>query len=319
MWPFYVTTRKRDVITDNYVYPFFHLRHGSGLAGWQLWPFYGEEHKDLTTRTNTFGDPETVPGYDHRFALWPIYYNDHNNLGTTSPTHEHGFIPFYASMRSSQRDSTTIIWPFFSKVDDREKKYKEWDFPWLFFEIARGEGKNITRFFPVYSHAETPELESSYYLWPIFKYDAIHAEPLERERRRLVYFLYSDIKERSTETGQSRRQTELLPFFAWRREMNGNTRLQVLALLEPFLRGSYKIERDYSPVYSLWRAEHNPQTGASSQSLLWNLYRRDAAPDRKKISVLFGLYQSRSSPEGKQVRLFYIPIKTQHRLAESKR
>ena len=105
-----------------------------------------------------------------------------------------------------------------------------------------------------------------------------------------------------------RRRTDMWPFFTHRRDFNGNTRLQMLALLEPFLVGSHKIERNYSPVWSVWRAEKNQQTGAASQSLLWNLYRRDAAPDRKKISCLFGLFQYESAPEGKQLRLFYIPF-----------
>ena len=52
----------------------------------------------------------------------------------------------------------------------------------------------------------------------------------------------------------------------------------------------------------------NPRAGASSQSLLWNLYRHDTTPDTKKCSLLFGLFQYQSSPEGKQMRLFYIPL-----------
>jgi hypothetical protein len=315
MFPFYAKTRKKDMITENYVYPFVHVRYGPGLTGWQFWPFYGEEHKDLTTKTNIWGDAEQIPGYDHHFVVWPFYYDERDSLGTENPMHNQALIPFYAFTRSPQRDSTTLLWPFFSKVDDREKKYREWDFPWMFWVIARGEGKTMTRFWPIFSHAHTPTLVDNFYLWPIYKYDAIHSAPLERERTRIAFFLFNDIKEKNTETGQTRRQTDLFPLFAHRRELNGNTRFQVLAVLEPFLRGSHKIERDYAPIYSLWRTERNAETGASSQSLLWNLYRRDAAPERKKVSVLFGLYQYRSSAEGKQVRLFYIPIKNQHRLA----
>jgi len=67
MFPFYSETRKKDVITDNYVYPFFHLRRGPGLQGWQLWPLVGHEHKEVTTRTNGFNDVETIAGHDKRF------------------------------------------------------------------------------------------------------------------------------------------------------------------------------------------------------------------------------------------------------------
>ena len=50
------------------------------------------------------------------------------------------------------------------------------------------------------------------------------------------------------------------------------------------------------------------QTGATSQSLLWNFYRCDTAPASKKCSLIFGLFQYQSDSEGKSVRLFYIPV-----------
>ena len=101
---------------------------------------------------------------------------------------------------------------------------------------------------------------------------------------------------------------DFLPFFSYRRDFNGNSRLQVLALLEPFTPTSKSIERNYSPLWALWRAEKNPQTGAASQSLLWNLYRREATPEAKKCSLLFGLFQYQSGSKGKSMRLFYIPL-----------
>ncbi len=116
------------------------------------------------------------------------------------------------------------------------------------------------------------------------------------------------IGRRNTETGASRRRTDLLPFFTRQRDFNGNTRLQVLAILEPFVPSSKSIERDYSPLWSLWRAEKNAQTGAASQSLLWNLYRRETAPGSTKWSALFGLVQCQSDRQGQRVKVFYIPF-----------
>ena len=74
------------------------------------------------------------------------------------------------------------------------------------------------------------------------------------------------------------------------------------------------IERNYSPVYALWRSERNGKTGAASQSLLWNLYRRESTPQSKKFSLLFGLFQYESNTNGRHWRLFYIPMgKTEER------
>jgi hypothetical protein len=313
MWPCYCETRKGEVITDNYLVPFFHLRHGPGLRGWQFWPLVGNEHKEVTSRTDGFGDIETVPGHDRFFTLWPIYYNEHNGLGTTNPVWQQGVLPAYSLERSPQRDSTTVLWPFFSHITDREQKYREWDAPWPLVEFARGEGKTTSRVWPFFSHARSPALESDFYLWPVYKYDRIHSEPLDRRRNRILFFLYSDILENNTEAGTSRRRTDLWPLFTRRRDFNGNTRFQALALLEVWTLGSHKIERDYSPVWSIWRSEKNAQTGASSQSLFWNLYRHEAAPGHKKVSALFGLFQYRSEAEGKQVRIFYIPLGKRNR------
>jgi hypothetical protein len=308
MLPCYVQSRRRDVVTDNYLWPFFSRRRGDGLTGWKAWPIAGHEHKVITTRTNNFGDVETVAGRDEVFAVWPIYFNNLSGIGTTNLTHDMGVLPFYSQERSAQRDSSTVIWPFFTHIVDRGKQYTEWDTPWPFIEFARGTGKTTSRVFPLFSRAHSDILEDNFYLWPIYKFDRIHAPPLDRQRTRIVFFLYSDTIEKSTENGMSKRMTSLLPLFTHRREFNGNTRLQVLAILEPFTPGSHKIERDWSPLWALWRAEKNPKTGAASQSLLWNLYRHDSTPEHKKVSVLFGLFQYQSGPSGKRVRVLYVPF-----------
>ncbi len=309
LFPGFAETRKRDVVTDNYLYPFFHLRHGTGLKGWQLWPFAGQEHKEITTRTNRFGDAEAVAGHDSRFVLWPLYLEDRTGLGTDNPAWQLASLPFCSVLRSPKRDSTTVLWPFFSHVTDRDKKYREWDLPWPLVVFARGEGKTTSRVWPFYSHAHNPTLESEFFLWPIYKYNRAHSDPLDRVRKRICFFLYSDATDNNTETGESRRKVESWPFFLYRRDFNGNTRLQFPALLESLTPGSHKIPRDWSPVWSLWRSEHNAKTGAASQSLLWNLYRHQTAPDYKSVSCLFGLYQYQVNPEGKRLRLFYIPLR----------
>jgi hypothetical protein len=308
MMPFYVVTSKRGVITENMPYPFFHLRHGSGVNGWQLWPIVGHEHKDITSVTNGFGDVTQIPGHDRRFILWPFYSDSITDIGTEDIARQRAIIPFYVRYHSKNRDSTSVLWPFFTWTDDRGKGYREHDMPWPFVTIARGPGKTITRFWPIYSKASSTNLVSNTYMWPIYKYNRIMSEPLDRERTRILFFLYSDTREKNTETGASARRVAFLPFYTHRRDLNGNERLQILAILEPFFPTNKSIERDYTQLWALWRSEHNPKTKASSQSLLWNLYRRQASPEQKKFSLLFGLVQYQSTAAGKHWRICYIPI-----------
>jgi len=308
-FPLYSQTRKRDVVTDNYLVPFFHLRHGEGLRGWQLWPLAGKEHKEVTTRTNDFNEVTLVGGHDHFFALWPLYFSHRDGIGTTNEQRQLASLPAYCRLSSPLRDSTTVIWPFFNYVDDREKKYREWDAPWPLVVFARGEGKTTSRVWPFYSRAQDAKRESVFYLWPIYKYNHLHSPPLDRRRTRIGFFLYSDLTEVNTETGAARRRIHCWPLYTQRRDFNGNHRVQVLALLEPFLPANPGIERNYSPLWSVWRAEKNVRTGARSQSLLWNLYRREVTPEAKKCSLLFGLFQYQSDSTNRHLRVGYLPGK----------
>ncbi len=309
LWPGYVRTRKKDVVTENYLLPFVHVRRGEGLEGWQFWPFYGAEHKAVTTRTNSFGDAETVGGHDKRFVAWPFFFDQTTGLGTENPAHQQACVPLYSFLRSPLRDSTSYLWPLGVTItDDRARGYREVDAPWPFIVFARGEGKTTSRVWPLFSRAASINQQSDFYLWPLYKYNRFQSAPLDRDRTRILFFLFARVNERNTDAGTVRQRTSLWPLFIHKHEFDGDTRLQILAPLEPLLPNNKSIERNYSPVWSVWRAERNAQTGASSQSLLWNLYRRETTPETRKSSCLFGLVQYESGSQGRRARLFYVPL-----------
>lgn len=312
MFPGYMETRKRDVVTDNYFFPFVDVRHGDGLNGWQVWPFIGREHKDITTETNGFGDVTTSGGHEHFFCCWPFYLSQSNGTGTKNPVTFQASIPFYAITRSPQYDSTSVLWPFFSSIDNRDRKYHEWEGPWPFVIFAQGAGKQTSRIWPFFSESRNDTKENDSYFWPGYIYTRTHSDPLDQQRTRVLFYLYSRLAMTNTETGKARIRVDMWPFFTWHHELDGNDRLQILAIVEPLVPDNPGIERNWSPLWSFWRTEHNGRTGAASQSLLWNLYRREAAAGHKRLSVFFGLYQSRENAQGKTVRLFYIPILRPH-------
>lgn len=309
MMPIWVQSRKRDVVTDNYFYPIFHLRHGDGLKGWQVWPITGHEHKEVTIKTNAWGEGELAGGHDRRFVLWPFYVKAASGIGTTNPVMQSAILPLYSRLRSPNRDSTTFPWPIgYTKTVDREKKYTEIGAPWPLIVFANGEGKHTRRVWPFFSQSSNGTLESDFYLWPIYKFNGIKADPLERKRTRILFFLYSDIVEKNTETGQARVRKDLWPLFTARKDFNGDRTFQALSILEPLSPNNKSINRNYSPIWALWRTESVAATGARSESVLLNLYRREMAPDHIKLSLLFGLFQYQSSPEAKGWRVFYLPM-----------
>jgi hypothetical protein len=308
LFPLYGSSRRADVVTHNYLYPIFHLRKGNQLHGWQVWPLAGFEERVPYTRTNRFGDEELVPGHQKRFVVWPIYMSQDLQIGSTNPVSHRILFPLYAHQRSPARDSSSYLWPLFTYTHDREQQFREWGLPWPLIVFARGEGKTVNRVWPFYSHAYSASLESEFYLWPIYRRNRVYSPPLDRERKRILFFLYSHVKELNEQTGRANQRWDLWPLFTRREDREGNKRLQVLAPLEPFLPHNESVRRNWSPLWSLWRSEKNQRTGASSQSLLWNLYRRDAIPEAHVHSAMFGLFQYESSRAGKRLRLFYIPL-----------
>ncbi|MBE0545625.1 MAG: hypothetical protein IH623_30205 [Verrucomicrobia bacterium] len=301
-----------DVTTYNYLYPIFHLRYGDGLKGWQFWPLVGHEHKEVTTFTNTWGDEQMIPGHDKWLALWPLFAHQERGIGTDNPERQQFLLPFYNYLRSPRRDFTSYLWPFgLTITEDREKKYREVGAPWPFIVFARGEGKTVSRVWPFFSQAQTDSLQSDFFLWPLYKYNRRHVGAWDRDRTRILFILFSDVNEQNFETGRTRQRTDLWPLFIWQQEFDGSRRLQILAPLEPVLPNRKSIERNWSPLWSLWRAEQNPQAGTASQSLLWNLYRRESTPATRKCSLLFGLFQYESNVATRRWRVFYVPFGSQ--------
>ena len=82
----------------------------------------------------------------------------------------------------------------------------------------------------------------------------------------------------------------------------------MLAVFEPLMPTNKSIERNWSPVWSLWRPENNATTGAASQSLLWNLYRREQSPDPKNARYCSVFSSIRTGSRASVCRLFYVPL-----------
>jgi hypothetical protein len=307
--PAYLQTEKRGVVTDNYLFPFFHRRHGNGVTGWQFWPVAGHEDKAITVSTNNWGDQVVSPGHEKTMALWPLYFNNTLGIGTTNVQKQFVLLPFYVSQVASNRVSKSYGFPLgYTHTVDREKGYEERSIPWPLIVFAHGEGKTTRRVWPLFSQAKTPTLQSDFYAWPIYKFDRITSEPLDRRRTRILLFLYSDLVEANTIQKTALRRKDFWPLFTWRKDHKNHERLQILSILEPILPNNKSIERVYSPFYALYRQEKNGENGNSSRSLLWNLYRSDKRGDSVKTSAFFGLFQREKSPDATRWRLFFIPI-----------
>jgi hypothetical protein len=287
LFPGYARFVKGEAETTYTPWPLISRTRGD-RTGFRIVPFYGREEK---------------PGvFERRFVLWPFYFSQRSGLDTDNPEEMRALLPLYVSQRSRQRDSTTILWPFFSKVSDREGGYEQWDAPWPLVRFARGEKRHTTRLLPFYSYEQRVlkdeflfrELKSTTtaFLFPVYTREVDEIIGSRTVRNRVLWWLYSDT--RNTGRDGDARRTDAWPFFHYERDREGAAQFQALALLEPFMPGNEWIARNYSPLWSLYTFQRNPQ-GAQEWSFLWNLLRHQETPGGRAIEVLGPLVRYRES------------------------
>ena len=296
LFPAYVRMVKRGVETRYFPWPFISVTRGEKQSAFRIIPLYGEEVKEGVS--------------EKRFVLWPLFFHQRTGLDEDNPEETLALLPFYASQRSKTRESTTVLWPFFNYTVDRERQYEQWELPWPLVQIARGEGRTIHRFLPFFSVEERVlrnefllrELKSSdlALLFPLYIRNREEIPGSVKVRHRILWYLYSDTREEGRDG--STRRVDAWPFFRYTRDREGAVEFQALALLEAFMPGNERIERNYSPLWALYTYRRSAR-GDEVRSLLWNLVRHERTPEGEAVEILGPLLAYRERGEDAHLSL----------------
>jgi len=189
--------------------------------------------------------------------------------------------------------------------------------------VTKGEKYHGLKILPFFSDETVDVKRERWYVWPVYKIEEMNSELIERRRDRILFFLYSDTKERKFLTGDSKRLVNLWPLYGFR-ETNGVSHFYALSLIEPFFPRNESIERLWAPLWRIYQQKWDRQ-GNHVVSLLWNLYWHERQGDRvawelfplfqyrrksateTDVKFLKGLFHYRASDQGKQLNLFYLP------------
>ena len=119
-------------------------------------------------------------------------------------------------------------------------------------------------------------------------------------RDRILWYLYSDAREEGKDG--STRRVDVWPLAHYERDREGAVTFRTLALLEAFLPANEWIERNYSPLWSLYTYRENP-AGDSVYSFFWNLLRHEETQAGRSIEVLGPLLHYREAGADAEVSL----------------
>jgi len=308
LFPLYSRTVRGTTTTDNFLWPVFSRISGDEESGFAVWPIYGQSRK--------------AGVYRRQFCLWPIYFNEELALDSGDPVTRRAVLPFWFEQESRNYSQRSLLWPFFTWIQNRADEYEQWDAPWPLVRVTHGADRHGLRLLPVYADETVGARRKRWFLWPLYKIEDTESALIVSQRHRVLFFLYSDLAERKVDTGDEKRRVDLWPLFSYHRE-GGVSRLNALALLEPLFPGNQAIERSWSPLWSLYLQRWDQQ-GNQIISVLWNLfwqerqgeklafelfplvdYRRDAAAQR--LRLLKGLIDLRSEEHTRCLHLFYLP------------
>lgn len=310
LFPLHLRTEQRGTTNTHVLWPFFGRTEGPEEHGIKVWPLYGGSQKEGV--------------YRKRFYLWPFFFSGDENLDTDRPRSFRAFFPFYLQEESPQRSSRTVLWPFFSRIEDRDRGYVERNFPWPLLRRTDGEYRQGFRALPLYADERTGDLRRRWIGWPIYRIEELNTEMLERRRDRVLFFLYSDTREQLHEEPLPRhRRVALWPLFTYERTRDVS-HFYTFSLLEPFFPGNRGIERNWSPLWRIYQRKWDDH-GNEISSLLWNLYWRERRGDdlameifplvsyRREVgtetdfSLLKGLVRVQRDADRRGLRLFYLP------------
>lgn len=310
LFPLYGRTVKGSTATTNILYPFFARMQGEDESGFKFWPLYGQSEK--------------IGVYRKKFALWPIFYSQDLGLDSNNPRQRRGVFPLYTSDLSPQRQARTVLWPFFSHIEDQQRGYEEWNLPWPLVRLTSGRYKEGVRVLPFFADERVGAGRNRWFLWPLYKIEEIDSDFLYRRRDRVLFFLYSDLIEDSKDPESSpKRRRAFWPLFQYESK-NGVHHFSTLALLEPFFPDNGGIQRNWAPLWRLYQTRWDDR-GNEISSLLWNLYWKERRGDDlawelfplvnyrqekqqvTELSLLKGLISFRQQQFGRKLHLFYLP------------
>jgi len=277
LFPLYADTQEGEHRSRHILWPFIRYSKGGGKSSFRILPFYGWKKKE--------------GWYDKMFILWPFFTRVHYRIGTDRPVRAWFFLPFYGRQQTPYGKIQYYLYPFFSyqRNERAGNRFREWNVPWPFVRITRGDREWRNSFWPFWGKRTKPDYSNTFFLYPIGRH-LVYGDPEQLTRRLYVLPLYWDW--RVTEDGEfARGRIKGWPLFDYSMGGEGERQFRTLSPLW-FWRPDRGFERNYSDFWKLYEYRHW-QDGLRERKILW--YRWfSIAPG--KTDGLQEMHESREAP-----------------------
>jgi hypothetical protein len=289
LFPLYVRSSINEVETTSVLWPIGSKTSGDRVERFRVWPFYG---------TSVLEDE-----FEKKFVLWPLYssvkYTNDRNPGG-------GFmlLPLYGRVVTEKAKNQWFLPPFFRFAQGGENRII--NAPWPFIQLRDGDVQQ-RYVWPLYGQKQTDSFSRQFWLWPLVWDGWTKHAGYDAHRFRLLPFFHYETEMATTPTVQHAegdavaRYWKLWPLLSWERKAE----VSRLRLLEVWpLRNTPGVERNWAPLWTLYRREKNPDT--VSHHVLWGLYRQTKGAADVEWSLLKGLAEYKKIENRRAFRLFFF-------------
>jgi hypothetical protein len=301
IWPLYFSHETKDPV-DTYhgllpVGGNIKYRLGFDRLSWVLFPLYVQTYKKGTTSTYTpWPVVRVVRGREHGFELWPVF-GITNGPGVahhsffvwpliwdnvlepkpdapagTAPGTEVGFLPFFTRETAPGMVDQNIVWPFFGYTERTSPyHYSETRYFWPFFVQGRGDDRLVDRWGPFYTHSNIKGSDSKWVMWPLWHQKRWIDGDIAQTKTQFFYFVYWCLYEKDANRPKvaPAYKRHIWPLVSIWDNGAGSRQLQFPSPIEVFFPANPDIREMWTPLFSLYRYDHEP-TGETRNSLLWS-------------------------------------------------
>ncbi|PWU06052.1 MAG: hypothetical protein C5B43_02350 [Verrucomicrobia bacterium] len=271
-FPFYLRTQKQCTVRHAMPWPFLQLQMGPGSGGSAIWPLIGTFWRE--------GD------YRYTYLLWPLIYERYDHLSSPCPSVRRAFLPFFAYEDSHKRFAVSVLWPFFSHIEMRNRNYVEDQFLWPFIVQGRGDNEYVNRFAPFYTHSIRRGHDKKWFMWPFVKVQHREECGLCVSQQQFLYFLFWRQSQQSIENPSCppAEKVHVWPLLSYWDNGAGQKQLQFFSPLEVFFPTNEAVRMLYSPLFSIMRFEQRVP-GHTRASFLFDLIAVETTPTSSRFSL----------------------------------
>lgn len=306
LFPLFVATQSGEYRSKSILWPIFQKGEGGGRSTGRIFPFYGYDDKEGRWRRRT--------------ALWPFFHWQDNYLHTENPATLFLFFPFYGRESTAHSSKTILLWPFLSWSHDDLEPRTESNLPWPIHKQVASPEVSRFRLWPFYGTYQSKEIESTFWLWPLFHDRRVTTTDATWDSFYVVPF-YTGWTRTDHASGDTESYTQVWPLARHHRTKEF-TRTRGLSPI-PF-REFGPLEEDYGFLYTLYDREHENDAETTRTRLFLGLYESESGPDHASVTIpvvydhhrigeksfsqfLLGLVSLESTDEETGLGLFWLP------------